>query len=169
PRTAHLSQPTGIAGGSPAATDGNALRAPAEGAAERALSDEMLARFASRAATYDRENRFFDEDFIELRAARYLLLAVPAELGGAGMSLAEVCREQRRLAYYAPATALAVNMHLYWAGVAADLWRRGDTSMEWLLREAAAGEIFAAGHAESGNDIPLLLSTTRAERVNGGY
>jgi len=29
------------------------------------------------------------------------------------MSLAEVCRQHRRLAYHAPATALAVNMHLY--------------------------------------------------------
>jgi alkylation response protein AidB-like acyl-CoA dehydrogenase len=60
-------------------------------------------------------------------------------------------------------------MHIYWLGVAADLWRSGDASLEWLLREAAAGEIFAAGHAESGNDIPLLLSTTKAERVEGGY
>src|SRR5439155_16959239 len=65
--------------------------------------------------------------------------------------------------------ALAVNMHLYWTGVAADLWRRGDASLEWMLREAAAGEIFAAGHAESGNDVPVLLSTTKAERVEGGY
>ena len=133
------------------------------------LSEEMLARFAERAGTYDKENRFFEEDFQELRAARYLLLPVPSELGGAGMSLAQVCREQRRLAYYAPATALAVNMHFYWVGVAADLWRRGDKSLEWILREAAAGEVFAAGHAESGNDIPVLLSTTKAERVEGGY
>src|SRR5882757_7504537 len=133
------------------------------------LTEEMLARFASRADSYDRENRFIDEDFEELRAAKYLLLPVPAEFGGAGMTLAEVCREQRRLAYYAPATALAVNMHLYWIGVAADLWRNGDTSLEWILREAAAGEIFAAGHAESGNDVPVLLSTSKAERVDGGY
>lgn len=137
--------------------------------AERVLSEEMLARFASRAATYDRENRFFAEDFEELRAAKYLLLPVPAEFGGAGMSLAEVCREQRRLAYYAPATALAVNMHLYWVGVAADLRRHGDASLEWVLRDAAAGEIFAAGHAESGNDVPVLLSSTKAERIDGGY
>jgi alkylation response protein AidB-like acyl-CoA dehydrogenase len=133
------------------------------------LTDEMLERFASRAAGYDRENRFFTEDFEELRASRYLLLPLPSEFGGSGLTLAEVCREQRRLAYHAPATALAVNMHVYWVGVAADLWRRGDHSLEWLLREAAAGEIFAAGHAESGNDIPVLLSTTKAERVDGGY
>ncbi|HVZ16132.1 MAG TPA: acyl-CoA dehydrogenase family protein [Terriglobales bacterium] len=133
------------------------------------LKKDMLARFESRAATYDRENRFFQEDFEELRAAKYLLLPVPTEFGGGGYTLAQMCREQRRLAYYAPATALAVNMHVYWVGVAADLWRQGDKSLEWLLREAAAGEIFAAGHAESGNDVPILLSTTRSERVDGGY
>ena len=136
---------------------------------EPVLTEDMLARFAERAASYDRENRFFEEDFEDLRAAKYLLLPVPSEFGGAGMTLAEVCRQQRRLAYYAPATALAVNMHLYWLGVAADLWRRGDASLEWILREAAAGEIFAAGHAESGNDVPVLLSTSKAERVEGGY
>jgi alkylation response protein AidB-like acyl-CoA dehydrogenase len=70
---------------------------------------------------------------------------------------------------YAPATALAMNMHHYWVGLAADLWRRGDKSCEWILKEAAAGDVFAAGHAESGNDIPVLLSTCRAERVEGGY
>ena len=60
-------------------------------------------------------------------------------------------------------------MHLYWTGVAADLWRAGDKSLEWLLKGAVAGEVFAAGHAESGNDLPVLYSTTRAERVDGGY
>ena len=133
------------------------------------LTDDMLARFASRSAKHDRENTFFMEDFEELKAAGYLTLAVPAELGGRGFPLADVVREQRRLGYHAPATALAINMHLYWTGVAADLWRAGDTSLQWLLEDARRGAVFAAGHAESGNDIPVLLSTTRAERVDGGY
>ena len=29
--------------------------------------------------------------------------------------------------------------------------------------------MFAAGHAEAGNDMPVLLSTCAAERVEGGY
>src|SRR3982074_3930588 len=99
------------------------------GSAKSVLTEDMLAQFAARAAIYDRENRFFDEDFEELRKAKYLLLPLPAEFGGAGMTLAEVCREQRRLAYYAPATALAVNMHLYWVGIAADLLGRGGASL----------------------------------------
>lgn len=133
------------------------------------LSKETLEAFRQRAPQYDRENRFFFEDFDELRESGYLNLAVPVELGGLGMNLAQYGREVRRLAYYAPATALATNMHVYWTGIAADLWRAGDGSMEWLLRESAAGEVLAAGHAESGNDIPVLYSTTRAERVDGGY
>ena len=42
-------------------------------------------------------------------------------------------------------------------------------STEWMLKAAAQGEVFAAGHAEGGNDLPLLLSTTKAEKVDGGY
>jgi alkylation response protein AidB-like acyl-CoA dehydrogenase len=140
-----------------------------ESAVRSPLTDEMLARFSTRASTYDRENRFFTDDFEELRSSGYLRLAIPAEFGGAGLSLSAVAREQRRLGYHAAPTALAINMHLYWTGVAADLWRAGDTSQTWLLQEAARGEVFAAGHAESGNDIPVLLSTTNAERVEGGY
>jgi len=133
------------------------------------LSDELIARCGERAATYDRENRFFTEDFEELKAAGYLKMPIPRELGGLGMSLAEVCREQRRLAYRAPATALATNMHLYWMGVAADLLRLGDSSLQWMLEEGAQGEVFAAGHGEPGNDYPVLYSTAKAERADGGY
>jgi alkylation response protein AidB-like acyl-CoA dehydrogenase len=136
---------------------------------QQVLPEDMLKRFAERVGTYDRENRFFQEDFDDLKRAGYLTINVPKEMGGRGFTLAEVCREQRRLAYYAPATALGINMHLYWIGIAADLWRAGDRSLEWLLREAAAGEVFAAGHAERGNDIPVLLSTSVAKKVDGGF
>jgi alkylation response protein AidB-like acyl-CoA dehydrogenase len=140
-----------------------------ESIARPVLSDEIVERCGERAAQYDRENRFFFEDFEELRQAGYLKMAVPVELGGAGLNLAEVALQQRRLAYRAPATALATNMHLYWTGIAADLYRAGDTSCQWILESAARGEIFAAGHGEAGNDVPGLLSTAKAERVEGGY
>jgi alkylation response protein AidB-like acyl-CoA dehydrogenase len=60
-------------------------------------------------------------------------------------------------------------MHVYWTGLAADLLRMGDTSCKWILEKAAAGEIFAAVHGEAGNDVPLFLSTSQAERVEGGW
>src|SRR5690348_16469757 len=106
---------------------------------EHVLPHDMLQAFAERCARYDPENRFFQEDFDDLRRAGYLIMAVPKEFGGRGLNLAQVAREQRRLAYYAPATALGINMHIYWVGLAADLWHRGDHSAEWLLKEAMAG------------------------------
>jgi alkylation response protein AidB-like acyl-CoA dehydrogenase len=136
---------------------------------EPILSDRLLHRFAERCAGYDRDNRFFHEDFADLKDAGYLTMAVPRELGGRGLTLAEVCREQRRLGYHAPATALGINMHVYWVGLVADLWRQGDRSLEWLLKEAMAGEVFNAGHSERGVDLPVLLSTSKAERVDGGF
>jgi alkylation response protein AidB-like acyl-CoA dehydrogenase len=138
-------------------------------AASAVLTEALLNRCRDRAPLYDRDNRFCQDDFDELRAAGYLLMAVPKEFGGQGMNLVQVGRETRKLALYAPATALCLNMHNYWVGDAADAWRSGDKSVEWILREAAAGEVFAAGHAEHGNDVPGLLSTAKADRVDGGY
>jgi alkylation response protein AidB-like acyl-CoA dehydrogenase len=133
------------------------------------LSDDLLERCAQRAAGYDRENRFFFEDFDELREAKYLLAAVPQEFGGLGLTLSEICHEQRRLARRSAPTALATNMHLTAIGIAADLWRKGDKSQVWMLEEAAKGAVFAYGYSESGNDLEVLYAAGRAERVDGGY
>ena len=133
------------------------------------LPTDLLEGFRARAGELDRTNAYFAEDLAELRDIGYLAAAVPVELGGWGLNLAEMAASQRRLARYAPATALAMTMHTYWVGAAAELERAGDSSQRWLLEAAAAGQVVAAGHAESGNDIPVLLSTCVAERVDGGY
>jgi alkylation response protein AidB-like acyl-CoA dehydrogenase len=133
------------------------------------LSDDLLRRLHERAPAYDRENRFFAEDFEDLRKSGYLKTAVPREFGGLGLSFSDCMRETRRLAYWAPATALGMNMHTYWVGVANTLHGAGDKSCDWMLEAAGKGEVFAAGHAEAGNDLPVLLSNTKAERVDGGY
>jgi len=133
------------------------------------LSDALLDTFRQRAAGYDRDNRFCQEDFDDLKAAGYLKLSLPKEFGGAGYTLNQYTREARRLASYAPATALCTNMHHYWVGTAADSWRAGDKSVGFILEDAAAGEVFAAGHAESGNETSIVMSVTKAEKVPGGY
>jgi len=133
------------------------------------LTDALLQRCRERAAGYDRENRFCQEDFDELKAAGYLNLTLPQEFGGLGYTLNQYTREARRLAQYAPATALCLNMHHYWVGTAADSWRAGDKSVRFILEDAGAGEVFAAGHAESGNETSIVMSITKAEKVDGGY
>ena len=133
------------------------------------LSDALLQGCRQRAAGYDRDNKFCQEDFDELKAAGYLKLTLPQEFGGQGYTLNQYTREARKLASYAPATALCLNMHHYWVGTAADSWRAGDKSVKFILEDAAAGEVFAAGHAESGNETSIVMSITKAEKVDGGY
>jgi len=133
------------------------------------LSEAMLSRFDERAPRYDRDNEFFTEDFEDLRASGFFAASLPADFGGPGMDLMTVNRLLRRIAYVAPATAVAVNMHHYFVGLCADLHRAGDPAGDWVLGRAAEGDIFAAGHGEAGNDIPVLLSSTKAERVEGGW
>jgi alkylation response protein AidB-like acyl-CoA dehydrogenase len=133
------------------------------------LPDDVLARIDARAPTYDRDNRFFDEDFADLRASGLLDVALPVEYGGGGARLDEYSQLLRRLGYHAPSTALALNMHMYWTGVAADLTRAGDDSCRPVLERVHGGDILCALHAETGNDMPLLLSTTAAKRVDGGW
>jgi alkylation response protein AidB-like acyl-CoA dehydrogenase len=61
-------------------------------------------------------------------------------------------------------------MHLVVTGMAAVLAARGDDSLEFVLRDAAAGEVFAFGNSEAGNDLVMFASRTRAERQpDGGY
>jgi alkylation response protein AidB-like acyl-CoA dehydrogenase len=133
------------------------------------LSDALLEGCRQRAAGYDRDNKFCQEDFDELKAAGYLKMTLPKEFGGLGYTLNQYTREARRLARYAPATALCTNMHHYWVGTAADSWRAGDKSVGFILEDAGAGEVFAAGHAESGNETSITMSITKAEKVAGGY
>lgn len=134
------------------------------------LTDDLLTRVHERAAGHDRDNTFPHEDLAELVEAGYLRAFVPQRLGGSGLTLEEVAREQVRLAAAAPATALAVNMHLVVTGMAALLVGRGDDSLEFVLRDAGAGEVFAFGNSEAGNDLVMFGSRTRAVPTpDGGY
>jgi alkylation response protein AidB-like acyl-CoA dehydrogenase len=133
------------------------------------VSDALLQACRQRAAGYDRDNTFCQEDFDELKAAGYLKMTLPEEFGGLGYTLNQYTREARRLASHAPATALCLNMHHYWVGTAADSWRTGDKSVGFILEDAGKGEVFAAGHAEPGNETSILMSGTKAEKVPGGY
>ena len=126
------------------------------------IPDELFDRILGRAAHHDQTNTFPHDDWSELSAAGYLRMMVPKELGGLGCSLEVAVEAQARLAQAAPATALAVNMHLIWTAVATVLRSQGDNSLEFVLRDAAAGEFFAFGVSEPGNDLVLFDSLTEA-------
>lgn len=134
------------------------------------LPDALRDAFRERAAVHDRENTFPRDDLEELRERGYLRLLVPRELGGLGASLLEASRIQRRLAGAAPATALAMNMHLVITGAALHAHRLGAEHVEPLLAHALDGRLLAFGISEPGNEAMLFDSRTSATSDGeGGY
>src|SRR5919108_6447710 len=101
--------------------------------------------FAGRAAQHDRENSFPFENFDAMRASGYTNMPIPAELGGGGASLLDICMAQERLARGDGATALAVNMHLGFLWILGDLWRLGGASGHPLLEQIAQERLIAFG------------------------
>jgi alkylation response protein AidB-like acyl-CoA dehydrogenase len=134
------------------------------------LDDDLLARIAARAAHYDAENRFPDDDLAELRDAGYLRLGVPGGSGGSGLGLRDTSRLQRRLAGAAPATALALGMHQVWVQAARITEARGSTFLRPVFEWAASDNVLAFGLSEPGNDQVLFDSSTDAVPDGaGGY
>ena len=123
------------------------------------LTGDLVLRIRERAPGYDRDNAFFHEDLEELRDAGYLH----------PRPLSQMIADQRLLAAHAPATALGVGMHLTWMGVARDMVAAGHSEFQWILDEGFAGELFAFGVSEKGNDQVLTDSTVSVEKVAGGF
>ena len=127
--------------------------------ASSVLTDEILAGIRERASGYDQRNEFFHDDLEILRGIGYLK----------PRSLAQTSFDQRRLAAHAPATALGVGMHLTWMGVARDMVKQGHHELQWVLDDGEAGELFAFGVSERGNDRVLSDSLVTVTEVEGGF
>jgi alkylation response protein AidB-like acyl-CoA dehydrogenase len=134
------------------------------------LAGRLADTFATRAAEHDRESTFPFENYDDMRAAGYLGLTIPEELGGKGADLREMLLAQERLAMGCGSTALAVTMHVSPLGQVGALWRLNqDERLGQFLREAATGEVvYASMTAERGHSI-LMTSNTVATPVEGGY
>ena len=127
--------------------------------ASSVLTDEILAGIRDRAPGYDQRNEFFHEDLEILGNIGYLK----------PRSLSQMSSDQRRLAAHAPATALGVGMHLTWMGVARDMVKAGHHELQWVLDDGEAGELFAFGVSERGNDRVLSDSLVTVTEVEGGF
>ncbi|HEX4395624.1 MAG TPA: acyl-CoA dehydrogenase family protein [Mycobacterium sp.] len=134
------------------------------------LAATLADEFATRAAEHDRDGTFPFENYERMKETGYLGLSVPAELGGMGASLLEMCLAQERLAQGCASTALAVTMHISPIGQQATLWQAGlRPELEGLLRGAASGDVvYASMSAEPGHSI-LTDSSTIMTKVDGGY
>jgi acyl-CoA dehydrogenase len=113
----------------------------------------------------DQANQFVGANIAALRERGFLELAIPTELGGAGLSRPELADMLRTLAHYGSSTALALAMHTH--GVAATVWkwRHMKAPVEGLLKKIAAERIQLL--SSGGSD--WLDGSGKAEKVEGGY
>jgi acyl-CoA dehydrogenase len=113
------------------------------------IAKQLAEEFRGTAAEYDRTGEFPMANYDRMREAGYLRAAVPEELGGLGAGLAQMAQAQQALARGCASTALAVNMHQFQVGVAADGWRNGGPTEAFLRRVADEGPILASTGAEA--------------------
>jgi acyl-CoA dehydrogenase len=130
-----------------------------------ALAAEVGAGCALHAAQHDQDNTFVAENYDALRAAGYMRLAVPTELGGLGASMRQVCYAQAELAKHCGSTALAINMHVYNTMVVTYRYRHGTPTADGLLRRVATeGAVLMTSGGSDG-----IWPSATATRVDGGY
>jgi alkylation response protein AidB-like acyl-CoA dehydrogenase len=92
---------------------------------------------AGEAAAHDAEDRFVAEAYARLKAEGFFKALVPAEFGGGGASVTEMCQVIRRLGAACGSTALAFAMHSHLVAVAAWRWRHQGAPTEGLLKRVA--------------------------------
>jgi alkylation response protein AidB-like acyl-CoA dehydrogenase len=129
------------------------------------LAAELGARFSATSQAHDRDGTFVQESYDVFREGGYLALAVPADLGGMGATIAQVAAAQAELARHCPSAALAVSMHLHITLFAAWRYRREMPGAEAMLRRVVDERIVLV--STGGSDFTRPNGT--AVRVEGGF
>ncbi|HZX82251.1 MAG TPA: acyl-CoA dehydrogenase family protein, partial [Reyranella sp.] len=122
-------------------------------------------QIADEGRACDAENRYVGANIAALREHGFLGLAVPAELGGGGLSRIELANMLRELAHYCSATALVLAMHTHTVAAAAWRWRYQKAPTDGLLKRVAAERLQLL--SSGGSD--WLPGSGTAEKVEGGY
>lgn len=86
-----------------------------------AIARTLGPELAARAAEFDENDRFVEENYKLLKSAGLVEAAVPRELGGGGAEVAELAAMLRELARHCGSTALAFSMHTHQVAIPA--WR----------------------------------------------
>ena len=129
------------------------------------LASGVAEAAAPHADRHDLEGSFVTEGVAAARDLAYLAAPVPAELGGAGASTADMVEGQLVIARACGSTALACSMHLHLVLAAAWRWRRGDRIVEPMLRRVAADHVVVASTGGADWTKPTAVATP----VDGGW
>ncbi|MGI9624554.1 MAG: acyl-CoA dehydrogenase family protein, partial [Acidimicrobiales bacterium] len=114
---------------------------------------ELRETFDKRAGEADLTGTLQVDNYSDMAETGYLRGAVPVELGGLDADLAEFANAQRTLGWGCASTALAVNMHHFQIGAAAEKFRATGANEDALRRVV---------------DEAVVLGSTAAEAVVAG-
>lgn len=130
----------------------------------RAALDALLPGFRDRAATHDGDGSYAAQNMAELRQGGFFSALVPRELGGGGVTHAEMVDWVRAIGRACPSTALTMSMHQHL--VATTLWNHlhGRPGEALLRRVATEGlQLVSTGARD------YLTSEGALTPVDGGY
>lgn len=128
------------------------------------LTDQLGKEFAKRAQGYDATDTFVKENYDELKEHKFFTAMIPEELGGAGISHAQMCDVLREIAHYDSSTGLAMSMHQHL--IAANVWKykHGKGGEDVLKKVVDKDLILISTGAKD-----WLESNGTMEKVDGGY
>jgi alkylation response protein AidB-like acyl-CoA dehydrogenase len=120
--------------------------------------------FMARAAEHDRDDTFVNQNYADLKQHHFLSAAIPPELGGGGVSHAQMCDILKTMAQYCGSTALALSMHQHL--LAANIWKykKGQGGEEMLKKVADKQIVLVSTGARD-----WLESNGKMQKTAGGY
>lgn len=125
----------------------------------------IAAELTGKAAAHDADESFVFDGYALLKDQGFFAALVPAELGGGGASVGEMCAAIRTIGAACGSTALAFSMHSHIVAVAAWRWKHLQAPTETLLRRVAAEGLILV--SSGGSD--WLTSGGTIEKCDGGY
>ncbi len=120
------------------------------------LAKQLAADFATRAEEADKQAKLPAEDVQALKESGYLLMSVPREYGGMGLTLKECVEAQLELAKGSTSSAMVAGMQIHMFGNVSENRPWPEAAFERLSREAVAGGLFNTAASE-----PTLGSPSR--------
>ena len=97
----------------------------------REILAPLAAGFAARTDAADESDAYVAENFAELRQSGLLAAGVPADLGGMGLGIDELCALLMEVARACPSTGLAYSMHTHQVAVNAWRYRHAKAPVDW--------------------------------------
>lgn len=128
------------------------------------LTHELGKDFEKRASIHDQEGTFVFDNYNQLKKHNYFSAAIPKELGGGGVSYAEMCEIIKTIAHYCSSTALAFSMHQHL--IAAAVWKyKHSNEGASMLENVAKHELVLI----STGARDWLSSNGELKKTDGGY